>query len=518
MEDINEGLKLIHKENIDEIHQDLLPSPPSDIQKYSYVKTNRKYIVSFGLISVIPLSIGLWLFASVELIYIPISLLTTGYLLMSYLLISIWGKDLSIDEHNEIILNNSSSLPSVDIYLPCCNESIELLENTYKYVSKINYPKSFIKVYVLDDGNRPLSVQALSEEYDFNYLRRDDVGVFKKAGNLRNAFQKTNGDFFVIFDADFVPREDFLTETLPYFEKYPDIAILQTPQYFKIIKAQNWIERGGGSIQELFYRLVQQNRQSFDASICVGSCAVYRREALIEFGGTALVNASEDVHTGFMVTNIGWKVRYLPLVMSMGTCPDNLNAFFSMNYRWAVGSLMLSSSMDFWRSNLTKNQKICYLTGALYYCSTAISVFTSVIPSILLLIFRPDLVLWYNIVYSLPSTFFPFVVMRLWNTQPYGVECIRIRYVQYVAHYSALFDHIIKNRMEWIPTSSINSNKKNIRFSNGLAMLLYSSLIQILLLYSLSFYRMKHYNYYNFFPSMILETFNTLIIMQVFFK
>lgn len=53
----------------------------------------------------------------------------------------------------------------------------------------------------------------------------------------------------------------------------------------------------------------QVNRDKFDASICVGTCGVYRREALAPFGGTAAIGYSEDVHTGFNCIQLGYKVR-----------------------------------------------------------------------------------------------------------------------------------------------------------------------------------------------------------------
>lgn len=96
----------------------------------------------------------------------------------------------------------------------------------------------------------------------------------------------------------------------------PKIAIIQTPQFFQDRKEHTWVEKGASQVQEMFYRwcqvrglsviehyylltkLSQVNRNKWGASICVGSNAVYRREALIETGGTAEVGASEDVYTG----------------------------------------------------------------------------------------------------------------------------------------------------------------------------------------------------------------------------
>ncbi|CAF1113803.1 unnamed protein product [Brachionus calyciflorus] len=260
-------------------------------------------------------------------------------------------------------------MPLVDIYLPCCGEPLVVLRNTYEHVKKIEYPN--FKVHVLDDKNLK-EVKELAKEFGYNYIVRSDRPYMKKAGNLRNAFQITNGEFFLILDADFCPRYDIFSETLPYFCFYENLAILQTPQFFRVKSNQTWVEKAAGSVQELFYRLIQVNRNRFHSSICVGTSAIYRRKALIPFGGTYEIEHSEDLHTGFNATNHGWLVKYLPLNLSMGMCPDNLTTFFTQQYRWASGSTSLCLNKIFWKSNLTVIQKICYLSGMFYYSATAL--------------------------------------------------------------------------------------------------------------------------------------------------
>lgn len=133
---------------------------------------------------------------------------------------------------------------------------MEILENTYKYVQKMKYPEGKLKVYVLDDGGLE-EVKDLAARYGFTYIRRDDRPHMKKAGNLRWAFARTDGEFFVIYDADFCPRDDFLTELIPRMKENPKTAIIQTPQYFRTLETQTWVERGAGAVQELFYRYIQ---------------------------------------------------------------------------------------------------------------------------------------------------------------------------------------------------------------------------------------------------------------------
>jgi cellulose synthase/poly-beta-1,6-N-acetylglucosamine synthase-like glycosyltransferase len=120
--------------------------------------------------------------------------------------------------------------------------STPVLKNTYDHVYALDYPN--FKVWVLDDGDDD-NVRQLAESYDFNYIVRGDRPFLKKAGNLRSAFKFTSGEFSVIFDADFCPRTDFLKETIPYMQQDPLIAVLQTPQYFRVRKEQTWVEKGG---------------------------------------------------------------------------------------------------------------------------------------------------------------------------------------------------------------------------------------------------------------------------------
>ncbi|KAJ7256337.1 hypothetical protein C8J57DRAFT_1721512 [Mycena rebaudengoi] len=153
------------------------------------------------------------------------------------------------------------------------------------------------------------------------------VGTFKKAGNLRHSFNLTLGE---LFDADFCPRHDFLQEIPPLMRKEPDITIVQTPQFFRPCDEQTWVEQGGSATQELSYRVIQVNRDHWGAAICVDSKAVYRREALKDVG-----------------------------------------AYFSQQMRWCPDSTTLLSNPEFWKSKLTIVQKLCFLTGMLFYTASA---------------------------------------------------------------------------------------------------------------------------------------------------
>ncbi|KAJ3499607.1 hypothetical protein NLJ89_g10082 [Agrocybe chaxingu] len=224
----------------------ILPSPPTDFEKTLYAQTRRVPLYVFGTLSFLSVSVGMWFFAISSTMFYWFGVfvgLIQIYLIISYM-VGYCGKDFDVEAHKKLVAEHSycsDKLPLVDIYLPCCHEPLEVLENTYKYVSQLQY--SNFKVYVLDDGGLD-TVKALAESFGFNYITRDNKPHLKKAGNLRYAFARTQGDFFVIFDADFCPRTDFLDEMLPYMNAHPDIAIVQSPQFFRPTKEQTWTEQG----------------------------------------------------------------------------------------------------------------------------------------------------------------------------------------------------------------------------------------------------------------------------------
>lgn len=442
---------------------DLLPNPPSLLEKYSYVKRGQKYLIFFSVISFTAVSIG-----SFEFIYrnpviwplFTLLMLTLVYFDIS-LIVNIGTRDFDLKKHLGLTKDwRLASRPDVDIFLPIAGEPIEVLSNTWTGIQRMTkHYRGNVKVYCLDDGDSQ-EAHKLAQQYGFTYIVRPDRGVYKKAGNLRHGFNISNNPFIAIFDADFVPRKDFLDELLPYFDSNPRIGIVQSPQYFSVSPKQNWLERGAGAVQELFYRYSQVSRQYRDASICVGSNAIYRRRALDDTGGTALIEHSEDVHTGFNIRMHGWTIQYVPVILAKGLCPSGMAAFFKQQYRWCLGSMSLMTSQKFWRTKLPLRTRMSYFSGFLYYISTAIaSIYASAIPLLLLLVFPREIALQ-NYILILPAIIFAQIIYPIWHHSTYGIEAWATRTVYGWAHLFAIYDTFSKKHMEWQPTGSKVSKER----------------------------------------------------------
>jgi cellulose synthase (UDP-forming) len=168
---------------------------------------------------------------------------------------------------------------TVDIFITCYNEPVELVRTTVRAAVAIPYPH---RTYVLDDGDSP-EMAAMAREEGAGYIVRtvDWRGRTRhaKAGNLNNALMQTDGEFILILDADQVPLPQILDRTLGYFTD-PRVALVQTPQYFWNTPRSDPF----GSQAPLFYGPIQQGKDGWNAAFFCGSNAILRREALMELG------------------------------------------------------------------------------------------------------------------------------------------------------------------------------------------------------------------------------------------
>lgn len=433
----------------------VLPEPPTDEEKYAYVQRNLSLLIFTSLLSFTMLLISQLHFIRLSrwfLLLTPFLFFTVAYFLIS-LRINATSRDFNIKRHVALVTEWAPfEYPSVDILLPICGESIAVLENTWIHVDKLaRRYRGEVVVSVLDDGASE-EARRLAEHFGFRHTVRTNRGWFKKAGNLRHGYNSTTGEFLVIFDADFAPRDDFLNELLPYMELDPTLGVVQSPQHFRVDSRQTWMERGAGAVQELFYRVVQVSRDQLNGAICVGSCAVYRRKALDAIGGTALIEHSEDVHTGFDLARAGWGLRYVPIPLATGLCPEDPDSFFFQQYRWCAGSMSLMSSGKFWQTKLRPSTRLCYISGFCYYLHTAIFTFVAPLIPIILLLALPGQVHLRNYFWIIPSTVFNLVVFPLWNKISYGPTALMTKSLYGWAHAFAVWDIVRGKRKGWQAT------------------------------------------------------------------
>ena len=254
---------------------------------------------------------------------------------------------------------------SVDVFVTTYNEDVDLVRQTLRAAVAMRYPH---ETYVLDDGRRP-AVRALADEIGCHYITRDD-NAHAKAGNWNNAFKQTRGALIATFDADHVPRPDFLERTLGFFRD-PKVGLLQVPQqYHNLDSVQHrvsWKARRMYGEQDSFFNLVMPGKDNWNAAFFCGTGAVLRREALEPHGGILTGTITEDLHTSVVLHSEGWKSVYLNELLVTGLAPLDLKSFASQRLRWAEGNLKAAGlSNPLTLPGLSLNQRISYL-ASLYH-------------------------------------------------------------------------------------------------------------------------------------------------------
>jgi cellulose synthase (UDP-forming) len=449
---------------------DVLPCCPSDREKQLFIGRRLSPLIAASLVSFSGLFLSQVTFASQSAylwVFFPLIVFTLLYYVIG-LAVAAGTRDFDPEEHERLVGSWApNSYPSIDIFLPVCGEPVDVIRNAWDYIRRLNYPGE-LTFYCLDDGADPALVR-MCEEFGFRYLSRPDRGVMKKAGNLKYGFERSRGDLVVIFDADFCPRADMLIELVPYFDAHPRLGILQTPQHFRVLRSQGWLERGAGAVQEFFYRAVQVSRNHHDGAICVGTNAVYRRKALAATGGPTQIGHSEDVHTGFDVRRAGWDLQYVPIIFAIGICPAQLSSFLAQQYRWCLGSMSLLGSRKFWSTPMRLRTRLCYLSGFTYYVHTALFTFVLPVVPIVLLLFLPELIELENYAFIAPSILYNFAILRIWHRQTYGLDALAVRLVYGWAHVFAILDILRRREKGWLPTGgeAAKSSVLHTQFQQG---------------------------------------------------
>ncbi|MCP3669835.1 MAG: glycosyltransferase [Gammaproteobacteria bacterium] len=230
--------------------------------------------------------------------------------------------------------------PQVSVLLPICDVPA-VVERLIDSVCNMRYPASVLEILVLDDSSDSTSVlaQARVDWYAAQGInirlvcRQGREGY--KAGNLANGIQQASGEFYVIFDADFVPPDDFLLNTIPCF-KDPQLGYLQTGISYENRDVSFLTRFQAMEMGHQQYVTVGLSEDGDMASLTGTSC-VWRKACVESLGGWNASTVTEDVDLGYRAQFGNWKYVYLRDVVSMSLLPETISAFRVRRERWARG-------------------------------------------------------------------------------------------------------------------------------------------------------------------------------------
>ncbi len=232
--------------------------------------------------------------------------------------------------------------PKVCVQLPVYNEPF-VVERVIRAAARMKWPADKLEIQVLDDSTdeTPQVVARVVKELrgkgiNVRHIRRGNRKGFK-AGALAYGMELTDAEYFAIFDADFVPPEDFLLRTVPFLEADPKLAGVQTRWGF-LNEDASLLTKAQAFMLNLHFVIEQFVRSRLGLWMTFnGTAGVLKRSAVEWVGGWQTETLTEDSDLSIRLYDRGYRILYLPDVVVPSELPDSVLAFKAQQKRWAKG-------------------------------------------------------------------------------------------------------------------------------------------------------------------------------------
>jgi cellulose synthase/poly-beta-1,6-N-acetylglucosamine synthase-like glycosyltransferase len=254
--------------------------------------------------------------------------------------------------------------PSVVVQLPIYNEQY-VIEALIGAVCKLDYPRDRLTIQVLDDSTDETvalaagAVERAQNKYQVEHVRRETREGFK-AGALAYGLSRTDAEFVVIFDADFVPRPDFLRRVIPYFLADEKLGMVQA-RWSHLNANYSILTRAQALALDAHFAVEQTARHRGGLMMNFsGTAGAWRRTCIEESGGWHHDTLSEDIDLSYRAQLAGWRMLYLPDVDAPAEIPPLMMGFKRQQSRWATGTVQCLRKLGgtVLRSHLSGWQKV----------------------------------------------------------------------------------------------------------------------------------------------------------------
>jgi len=244
---------------------------------------------------------------------------------------------------------SEENLPRVTVQLPIFNEQF-VIDRLVDAVCKLRYPKDKLDIQVLDDSTDE-TVQIASAVVDryaamgnpISYHHRDNRKGFK-AGALDEGLKTAKGELVAIFDADFVPYDDWLMRVVHHFTD-PKVGMVQT-RWTHINRNYSFLTEVEAIMLDGHFVLEHSGRARSDVFFNFnGTAGMWRRQAIEEAGGWQHDTLTEDTDLSYRAQLKGWKFVYLQDVECPAELPVEMTAFKTQQARWAKGLIQTSKKI-----------------------------------------------------------------------------------------------------------------------------------------------------------------------------
>ncbi len=264
-----------------------------------------------------------------------------------------------IDKSPKFDFSLATEIPYVTIQLPIYNE-LYVVERLLENIAKIDYPKDKLEIQVLDDSTDEsfsLTAKIINRlqqtGLDIKHIHRTDRSGFK-AGALKAGLETAKGEFIAIFDADFLPKRNWLLQTIPYF-KNEKLGVVQT-RWTHINRDYSTLTKIQAFALDTHFTLEQTGRNTKNHFINFnGTAGVWRKTCILDAGNWEGDTLTEDLDLSYRAQLKNWKFKYLEHVETPAELPMVISAARSQQFRWNKGGAENFQKMFF---KIIKNKNI----------------------------------------------------------------------------------------------------------------------------------------------------------------
>lgn len=364
------------------------------------------------------------------------------------------------------------TLPFVSIQIPAFNDPIA--ERCVRQCLKMDYPRNRYEILIVDDSTNKETQQLLKRFAKkhpgfVKYVHRENREGFKP-GALNAAMPQTKGDIIVVFDADWIPKKDFLRKIVRPFAD-PKVAIVQTRQGFYNHRT-NLISRFAAYTLMIYHTIVMPINNRINCVFFCGTAGALRRSAFEEVGGWNKASITEDSDLSIKLLLKGYTTVYLE-DETPSEVPETFESFIKQQMRWCYGNVRVfidNMGSILFRKGLSLKQRIMITYITMGHIIAPIVVLMTIFGFSGWFLGEPALFNWFDLVdlitrILLTAGFFVLGFVTLWRHSlldefKYLVAgALTIGLVLSVANSVALFKAVFNRNLHWFCTPKVDNAK-----------------------------------------------------------
>jgi cellulose synthase/poly-beta-1,6-N-acetylglucosamine synthase-like glycosyltransferase len=270
-----------------------------------------------------------------------------------------------------------ADLPFVSLHVPAHNEPPDMVLDTLRSLTRLDYPR--YEIVVIDDNTdeeelwRPVEAWCARHGAKFRHLEN---WPGYKSGALNYALREMTdrrAEVIGVVDSDYQLAPGFLRRCAPLFAD-PWVGFTQAPQDYRGWQRSAYYRRLYYSYS-YFFAVSQPSRNERDGAIFAGTMGLIRRVALEQLGGWDEWCITEDAELSLRLLRAGWSGLHVDESWGKGIMPLTFEALKGQRYRWCFGGIQILR--QHWRSlvpgrasaanRMSTGQRWSYLSGAVQW-------------------------------------------------------------------------------------------------------------------------------------------------------